>query len=77
VGLVVGVLACFVRSKAVIITVAVTLALVLAYLAAMTPDPQTGQTYYGHIMSTGGLVGLIVGYATAKYSEKTQTATAN
>jgi hypothetical protein len=57
----------------VIIVIGTILALAFAYLAAAQPDPDTGEKYYAHIMGTGGLVGLIVGYATAKFSEK-QTA---
>jgi hypothetical protein len=76
VGLLVGILACFVRNKAVLIVTGTAVALVFAYLAASQPDPDTGQKYYAHIMGTGGLVGLIVGYATAKFSEK-QAASAN
>lgn len=70
VGLVVGIVACFVRNKGVVIAVGTILALAFAYLVASQPDPDTGEKYYVHIMATGGLVGLIVGYATAKYSEK-------
>lgn len=40
--------------------------LVLAFLVAMMPDP-SGKHYYLEIMLPGGLVGLIVGYATQKY----------
>jgi hypothetical protein len=73
VGLIVGITACYVRNKGVIIVIGTILALAFAYLAAAQPDPDTGEKYYAHIMGTGGLVGLIVGYATAKFSEK-QTA---
>ena len=40
--------------------------LFLAFLVAMMPDP-SGNHYYLEIMLPGGLVGLIVGYATQKY----------
>jgi len=73
VGLAVGITAVYVRNKGVIIAVGTILALVFAYLVAAQPDPDTGEKYYAHIMGTGGLVGLIVGYATAKYGEKTGT----
>ena len=70
VGLIVGITACYVRNKGVIIVIGTILALALAYLAAAQPDPDTGEKYYAHIMGTGGLVGLIVGYATANFSEQ-------
>jgi len=69
VGLVVGIAAVYIRNKGVIIAIGTVLALVFAYFVAAQPDPDTGENYYLHIMGTGGLVGLIVGYATAKYSE--------
>ena len=69
VGLVVGVMACYVRNKGVVIATGVLVALAFAYLVASQPDPDTGEKYYAHIMGTGGLVGLIVGYATVKARE--------
>src|SRR5262245_25469296 len=48
--------------------------LLLAYLVAMAPDPNTGQHYYLQIMIPGALVGLIVGYATARYGKRAVTA---
>jgi hypothetical protein len=33
----------------------------------MQPDPDTGKNYYLAIMLPGGLVGLLVGYLTARY----------
>jgi hypothetical protein len=70
VGLIVGVLAYFVDNKPVIIVVGTLVALGFAFLVASQPDADTGEKYYVHIMGTGGLVGLIVGYATANYNEK-------
>jgi hypothetical protein len=43
---------------------------------AMTPDPATGEHYYAQIMIPGGLVGLLVGYATARYATKPETRSA-
>src|SRR5688572_15099116 len=71
VGLVVGIVAYFVSNKGVVIAVGTALALFFAYLVASQPDADTGEKYYLHIMGTGGLVGLIVGYATAKFGEGT------
>jgi hypothetical protein len=44
----------------------VAVGLALAFAVAAMPDPN-GQHYYFQIMLPGGLVGLIVGYATQKY----------
>jgi len=50
--------------------------LVLAYLVAMSPDPKTGEHYYAQIMIPGAIVGLLVGYATARYGGKTAASAA-
>jgi hypothetical protein len=44
--------------------------LVLAFIVASFPDPNTGRHYYFEIMVPGGIVGLIVGFATQKYGRK-------
>lgn len=49
--------------------------LLLAFLVAMMPDP-SGKHYYLEIMLPGGLVGLIVGYATQKYGRRPEPAAA-
>jgi len=41
--------------------------LLLAFLIALFPD-ESGRHYYLEIMIPGGIVGLIVGYATQRYS---------
>jgi hypothetical protein len=41
--------------------------LFFAFLVAAMPDPQTGKHYYWEIMLPGGILGLIVGYATYRY----------
>lgn len=43
-----------------------TVGLLLAFLVALFPG-ESGQHYYLEIMIPGGLVGLIVGYATQRY----------
>jgi hypothetical protein len=49
--------------------------LVLAYAIAAMPDP-SGKHYYFEIMLPGGLVGLIVGYATQRFGRPATTARA-
>lgn len=49
--------------------------LILAFIVAAMQPP--GQHYYFAIMLPGGLVGVIVGYATQKYGGSTQLATAS
>lgn len=66
-GFLIGVFAVFVRSKLAIAAFGVLVGLGLAYLVAMKPDPDTGKYYYFQIMLPGGLVGLLVGYFTARY----------
>jgi hypothetical protein len=66
-GLLIGVFACFVERRVAIAIFGLLVGLALAYLVAMSPDPKTGQHYYAQIMIPGAIVGLIVGYATARY----------
>ena len=47
--------------------------LVLAYAVAAMPDP-SGKHYYFQIMLPGGIVGMIVGYATQRYGTVQQVA---
>lgn len=47
--------------------------LLLAYAVAAMPDP-SGKHYYAEIMVPGGLVGVIVGYATQRFGNLPQTA---
>jgi hypothetical protein len=47
--------------------------LLLAYAVAAMPDP-TGKHYYFEIMLPGGIVGLIVGYATQRFGGSAQLA---
>ena len=45
--------------------------LVLAFAVAAIPNP-SGQHYYFEIMLPGGILGVIVGYATQRFGEATQ-----
>ena len=49
--------------------------LLLAFFIAAMPQPD-GTHYYWEIMLPGGIVGLIVGYATQRYGSRTDTAAA-
>jgi len=75
VGLLVGICAFFAKKPLTLALFGLATGLLLAYLVAMAPDPKTGQHYYAQIMIPGAIVGLIVGYATARYGSK-QTAQA-
>ena len=69
-GFLIGVFAVFVRSKPAVIGWGLLVGLGLAYAVAAMPDPETGKHYYAAIMLPGGLVGLLVGYATARYGAR-------
>lgn len=47
--------------------------LLLAYAVAAMPDPE-GKHYYFEIMLPGGIVGMIVGYATQRFGQTSQLA---
>lgn len=47
--------------------------LLLAYAVAAMPNPE-GKHYYFEIMLPGGIVGMIVGYATQRFGSLPQTA---
>ena len=47
--------------------------LLLAYAVAAMPDP-SGKHYYFEIMIPGGIVGMIVGYATQRFGQSAQLA---
>lgn len=72
-GFLIGVFAVFVRSKPAVILWGLAVGLGLAFAVAAMPDPETGRHYYLAIMLPGGIVGLLVGYATAKYGGKSLT----
>lgn len=72
-GLLIGIFAVFVKRRMATTIFGLLIGLILAFLVAMHPDPTTGQHYYLQIMVPGALVGLIVGYATARYGETAAT----
>jgi cell division protein FtsW (lipid II flippase) len=76
-GFLIGIFAIFVKKRTAIMIFGFAVGLLFAYLVAAMPDPKTGEHYWLQIMIPGSLVGLIVGYATAKYGERTQAASAN
>lgn len=41
--------------------------LVLAFLVAMNPDPNTGEHYWWQIMLPGSVLGGVIGWATQRY----------
>jgi len=69
-GLLIGTFAVFVQKRVAIAVFGLAMGLILAYLVAMSPDPKTGEHYYAQIMVPGAIVGLLVGYATARYGGK-------
>jgi hypothetical protein len=75
-GLLIGVFASYVQKRVAVALFGLAVGLVLAYLVAMSPDPKTGEHYYGQIMVPGAIVGLIVGYATARYGAPTTASAA-
>jgi len=66
-GFVIGVFAVFARSWKSVALFGLAVGLALALWVASVPDPETGKHYYLAIMLPGGMVGLMVGYFTAKY----------
>jgi hypothetical protein len=65
-GLAMGFLARRLRSLPAGILAGLALGLGLSFLAAMAPDPQ-GRHHYFEIMAPGGILGVIVGFATQRY----------
>jgi hypothetical protein len=74
-GVLIGFFAKKVNSLPLGILFGLAVGLALAFAVAAMPDPN-GQHYYFAIMLPGGLVGLIVGYATQKYGGSTASARA-
>lgn len=70
-GFTIGLAAVWVKDKRWVAAWGLLVGLGLAYLVAMSPDPETGRHYYLAIMVPGGLVGLLVGYLTARYGSGT------
>ncbi len=67
-GFLIGVFAVLVRSKPAVMIWGLVIGLGLAFWAAAMQEP--GEQYYLAIMLPGGLVGLLVGYATARYGSR-------
>jgi hypothetical protein len=70
-GVLIGYFARKVRSLPLGIVFGLAVGLLLAFAVAAMPDP-SGKHYYFEIMLPGGIVGMIVGYATQRFG---QTAT--
>ena len=69
-GLIVGLVARKTQSMAVLVTVGVVVGAFFAYLVTL------GQPYFWEIILPGSIVGLIVGFATAKYRGTVRSSTA-
>ena len=69
-GFLIGIFAVKVDRKWAVAVFGLLVGLGLALLVASSPDPVTGKHYYLAIMLPGGLVGMLVGYLTAKYGER-------
>ena len=69
-GFLIGVFAVMVKDWKLVTGFGLLVGLALAFWVASVPDPDTGKHYYLAIMLPGGLVGLLVGYFTAKYGQK-------
>jgi len=65
-GVLIGYFARKVKSLALGIIFGLGVGLLLAYAVAAMPDP-SGKHYYFEIMIPGGIVGMIVGYATQRF----------
>ncbi len=72
-GILIGFFARKVNSLPLGIVFGLGVGLLLAFAVAAMPSA-TGQHYYFEIMLPGGIVGLIVGYATQKYGRGPQAA---
>jgi hypothetical protein len=70
-GMLIGYFARKVNSLALGILFGLGVGLVLAFAVAAIPNP-SGQHYYVEIMMPGGILGIIVGYATQRFGEATQ-----
>jgi hypothetical protein len=72
-GLLIGWFAKKVNSLPLGILFGLTVGLLLAYAVAAMPDP-SGKHYYWEIMLPGSVLGIIVGYATQRYTGKRRVA---
>ena len=72
-GILIGYLAKKVNSLPLGLLFGLGIGLLLAYAVAAMPDP-SGKHYYFEIMLPGGIVGMIVGYATQRFGQSAQLA---
>jgi hypothetical protein len=72
-GVLIGYFAKKVHSLALGLLFGLSVGLLLAYAVAAMPDP-AGKHYYFEIMLPGGIVGMIVGYATQRFGQTPQLA---
>jgi hypothetical protein len=72
-GILIGYFAKKVNSLPLGILFGLGIGLLLAYAVAAMPDP-SGKHYYFEIMLPGGIVGMIVGYATQRFGQAPQLA---
>ena len=74
-GVLIGLFARKVASAPLVVGFGLVIALLLAWGVAAMPDP-SGKHYYLEIMLPGGIVGMIVGFATARYGKAPRPAPA-
>jgi hypothetical protein len=72
-GVLIGYFAKKVNSLPLGIIFGLAVGLLLAFLVAAMPNPG-GKHYYFEIMLPGGILGMIVGYATQRFGQRTQAA---
>jgi hypothetical protein len=70
-GILIGYFARKVNSLPLGLLFGLSIGLLLAYAVAAMPDP-TGKHYYFEIMLPGGIVGMMVGYATQRFGQSMQ-----
>jgi len=69
-GLLIGLFARWVRSLPLGIVFGLLVGLAFAYWVAHMQETALGRHYYWQIMTPGGLLGIIVGFATQRYTPK-------
>lgn len=72
-GILIGYFAKKVKSLPLGLLFGLGIGLLLAYAVAAMPNPE-GKHYYFEIMLPGGIVGMIVGYATQRFGQTSQLA---
>jgi hypothetical protein len=72
-GVLIGYFAKKVNSLPLGIIFGLAVGLILAFLVAVMPNP-AGKHYYFEIMLPGGILGVIVGYATQRFGQASQAA---